>query len=215
MSLKKIKTIANAFISPLPTGEDWYEARVEACNGCEMNTKNIEESSLAFTDKLKIKSGLCDEGNHCTACGCCILRKCSVKSEVCGMSTLKRTPKWFPIAVEGLDNITLEVVGDNVKVTATPKEFLVDFGSSSDAVLKTSFILGSESSIKFDKYSVSCGCTHPEKITQLDQNKIELQVTVSTLGFRPGLNEKLLTVEYKNNRGKFKSAVIRFRVIKL
>jgi hypothetical protein len=215
MDYKKAKTIASAFIKPLPEGEDWYESRVATCKGCEYNIANIPEEDRKFTDKLKINSGVCDDKEHCTACGCCILRKCAVKTEVCGRKDLGLTPLWLPIEVEGDKNLSIEVLDSTGLVSYSSKEYLFDFGQSNEKVLKAHFVLKSGSPIEFKKYSVSCGCTHPQEIIQPDKKSIKLKVDISTINFRVGLTEKLLTVEYKDSRNQIKTAVVRFRVIKL
>lgn len=215
MDYKKAKTIAKAFLAPLPVGEEWYEKRVETCNSCEYNIKNIPEDKRAFTDKLKVKSGVCDDGNHCTACGCCILRKCAVKTEVCGRADKGLTPLWVPIEVESPRDLSIEVLDSSGVVSYSTKEFLFDFGTTSEKVIKAHFLLKSSGPILFKKYSVSCGCTHPQKIDQPDNNSIRFAVDISTLNFRLGLNEKLLTVEYRDPRNQIKTAVVRFRVILL
>lgn len=217
MGIKKIKTIANAFLSPLPVGEEWYEKRVATCNDCEMNSKNISDPTFMQQVETKAKSLVCDDGNHCTACGCCVLRKCAVKASICGMVELEtpRTPKWKAIETESFAGISLEVVGGEYFATAGVKEILFDFGASSENVVKAEFILKSVSDFTFSKTTVSCGCTHVEKVTPINKRNITFNVSMSTLGFRTGLNEKLLTVEYRTAMGGYKTVTIRFRLIKL
>lgn len=215
MDYKKAKTIANAFIKPLPVGEDWYEQRIEICKGCDYNIANVPDDKVKFTDKLKVQSGVCDDKEHCTACGCCILRKCAVKTETCGRKELGLTPLWQAIEVEGDKSLSIEVLDSTGLVSHSAKEFLFDFGQSEEKVLKAHFILKAPAPIRFVKYAVSCGCTHPQEIVQPDDKSIKLKVDISTIGFRVGLTEKLLTVEYKDYRNQTKTAVVRFRVIKL
>lgn len=214
--IKKGVTIAKAFLNDLPEGQDWYEERLKICGPCEYSTANKAEEELTFTDKLKIKSGLCGEGPHCTACGCCIRQKTSVKTEVCGLVELGKTPKWTPLEVtnkSGDLSILLTNSSDIVKSTST--EFLYDFGVKNDNVVKTTFIFRSKKNIKFSKTSVGCGCTHVENVETLDDKNLKLDVTISTVGFRQGLNEKTMNIEYKDSSSNFKTVTIRFRLIKL
>ena len=219
MSLKKVKTIAKAFINPLPVGEDWYEKRLEICNGCEYNSANIDPEKLSFGSKLKIQSGFCDNGNHCTACGCCIERKCSSRVSECGLVELKMEPKWKAIEVESdSSNFFIEYQGTDAILSTSNvndrEEFLFDFGQSSANVLKTEFKIRNKNPFEVIKYEVSCGCTHPEVIERESDNSYRILVNLSTLNFREGLNEKTITFfcETKNRRQEL--VFIRYRSIK-
>lgn len=213
MKVSKMKTIATAFIKPLPKGEAWYEERVEICSTCDMNSGNMDE--LSFTDKLKIKTGICDDGNHCTACGCCILRKCATKTESCGLKEINKTPKWVAIETEDIDGVSIETLALPGVVSAGPKEVLYDLGAVSDNVVNVLFNLNSKDPIRFSKWSVSCGCTYVNKATQVDDRQVQIDAAISTLGFRTGLNEKTLTLEYRNKANRYQTVTIRFRIIKL
>lgn len=219
MSLKKVKTIAKAFINPLPVGEDWYEKRLEICNGCEYNSANVDPEKLSFGAKLKIQSGFCDNGNHCTACGCCIERKCGSKVSECGLSEINLEPKWKAIEIESeSSNFFLEYIGTDAVLSLTKvndrEEFLFDFGQSSANVLKAEFKLNSKNPFEVIKYEVSCGCTHPEIIQKETENSYNILVNLSTLNFREGLNEKTITFFCEVKSGKQELVVIRFRSIK-
>ena len=78
--MKKISKIAKAFLSETPTEESWYKQRLETCSSCEYNTDNIPEDQVTMADKLKMKIPSCNR--VCTACGCCIDQKASLKEEV-------------------------------------------------------------------------------------------------------------------------------------
>ena len=219
MSFKKVKQIANAFINPLPTGEEWYEKRLEICNGCEYNSANIDSEKLTFGAKLKIQSGLCDNGNHCTACGCCIERKCGSRVSECGLVELKMEPKWKALDIE-LDSsdFYLEYEGTDAILTTGNvngrEEFLFDFGQSSANVLKTEFKIKNKNPFDVIKYEVSCGCTHPEVIQKETENSYNILVNLSTLKFREGLNEKTITFFFDTKNGKEEVIIIRYRSIK-
>lgn len=220
MSFKKAKTIAKAFMNPLPVGEDFYERRLEICRTCEYNSANIDPEKLSFGSKLKIQSKLCDNGNHCTACGCCIERKCGSKASSCGLSEVSgATPKWNAIHISSeKSNFYIEYVGtDSVLTTSSVNErdeFLFDFGSSSANVLTTEFKLHNNAAFNVIKYEVSCGCTHPEVIDKLDENTYSIVVNLSTLNFKEGLNEKLITFFCEMAGGKEAKVFIRYRSIK-
>lgn len=219
MEMKKVKTIAKAFLSDLPVEEVWYQERLSICNTCDKNTKNMSEEELSFVDKLKIKTGICvgEDNSHCTACGCCIFQKCATKTESCGMKEIGKTPKWNALEIEDVDGrLAFEALHNTGKISKNGSEVLFDFGTSSEKVLKASFVIKSERQISFSKYSVSCGCTHPSTIEQPTNKSIKSNVDISTLGFRVGLNEKTMTIEYiESKTNKLNKLTIRFRVIKL
>lgn len=214
MSLRKAKTIASAkldkMLGHLPVDEAWYKERREICGSCEYNSKNVPKEELTFLDKR-----LCLGGERCTACGCCVDLKTSVKNAVCGLAEIKKVPKWNAIEIEGEDGLQITNLDTSVKTTQAGKEFLIDFGGSSEKVLKFDFSLHKNSGVEFSKWAVACGCTHVENVEQVDPNTLRIIGTISTLGFRTGLNEKTLTIEYKNRFDKYKIAAIRFRVIKM
>ncbi len=214
--IKKGTVIAKAFLNDLPVEEEWYQNRISICTPCEYNTDNISKENLTFTDKLKISSGLCGDGPHCTACGCCIRQKSSAKTETCGRVELGLTPLWSALEVEDVSgdfSVVLTNTTDTIKNTKT--EFLYDFGVKNDNVVKAEFFIKSKKGLKFSKTSVACGCTHVESVEEIDNKTIKLNVTISTLGFRQGLNEKTMSVEYKVSDRNFKTVTIRFRLIKL
>jgi hypothetical protein len=219
MSFKKVKTIAKAFVNPLPVGEDWYEKRLEICNGCEYNSANIESIKLSFGSKLKIQSKLCDNGNHCTACGCCIERKCGSRVSECGLVELKMEPKWKAIDFESeKTDFTVEYQGTDAIFSVSKvndrEEFLFDFGQSSANVLKSEFVIRNKKPFDVLKFEVSCGCTHPEVIQKESETSYRIVVNLSTLKFREGLNEKTMTFFMDMGNGKQELVFIRYRAIK-
>ena len=216
MDLKKAKTIYKAFTEDLPVNEEWYQKRLEICNTCDKNSLNVPKEDLTFVDKLKEKTGMCvgENNSHCTACGCCIFQKCSQKTEVCGLKEIGKTPKWFALEVEDISGVVIKTNSKDIKVSVGGKEVLFDFGTSTEKTLSDEItVVGTN--IAFIKHTVSCGCTHLDNVEQVDKNTLKLNVKISTLGFRPGLNEKTLTIYYFDKNSNEKSFTIRFRVIKL
>jgi hypothetical protein len=212
--IDKAKTIFKAFTSDKPIEEKWYQDRLSTCETCEYNSFNMKDEDLTFTQKLMTK-GLCSTKGQCTACGCCIYEKTSVKTETCGLKEIGKTPKWNALEVGSQNNdIFLEVLEDTGLVKNTGAEFLFDLGIVESIVGNSKFLIKGVDPITFLRYSVGCGCTHPKSIEQIDDRTLKLDVTISTLSFREGINEKTLTVEYKNKKGDIQKSVIRFRIIK-
>ena len=211
MSLKKVKTIANAFIEPLPKGEDWYEARLKICGGCEYNTANIASDKLSIADKIKKASGLCDNGNHCKACGCCIERKCATKSENCGMIELGETPKWTALDVESFVNKGISIINLSPGISSLKAEkaaFSLTFENVKDNKLDFRFqVHRNYSKLKIKNYRPSCSCISVNSMENVDVNTYEFDVSVSTTGFRDGINERKLFISYFE-RGSFVSEIM-------
>jgi hypothetical protein len=219
MNIKKAKTIVKAFLSELPTGEKWYEDRLEICNSCEYNTKNIERNKLSMTDRIKISTGVCDNKNHCTACGCCIERKSSVKGETCGLTYLNMEPKWVAIEVESTLNDGISIINMNPELgtlTYGDSGFVYDFGSSSDNVLTTKFqIKNDKGKLDVKSYNAGCSCTLGEMLV-IDENTVEFKVDISTVNFRKeDLNMRSMNVVYNvENKNFTKTINITFKVFK-
>jgi len=214
--LKKGAVIAKAFLNELPIDQEWYQDRVSKCSPCEYNSDNIPSEKLSFTDKLKIKTGLCGDGPHCTACGCCIRQKSASKTETCGRIEIGLTPLWEALEVsDSSGEYTIIQTSSDHKVKNTNKEFLYDLGVTDQNTVKLSFNILSKKPQKINKTTVGCGCTHVDVITPINKSENKLDVTISTIGFRQGLNEKTLNIEYKVTERVFKTVTVRFRIIKL
>jgi hypothetical protein len=212
--INKAKTIIKAFTNDLPIGEDWYEKRLAICSTCELNSHNKEDGDLSFTERIMTGS-LCKEKGQCTACGCCIAEKTSVKSMNCGLAEIGKTPKWKAIEVGSRKgNLVLETVGEAGEIKQHNDGFLYDFGIVPMMVAKGEFKIKSPDPITYIKYAVSCGCTHPSSVTAEDDKTILVNVDISTLNFREGINEKTLTIYYKGKKGAIEEVNITFRIIK-
>jgi hypothetical protein len=218
--MKKIKNIAKAFINSLPEGEPFYENRLEICNSCEYNTKNVDKDKLSMTDRIKISTGICDNNNHCTACGCCIERKCSVKEETCGLISIGESPKWTAIIVPSNedDRVSIENLSeDTAKLTVNSGKgkagFIFDFGETSDQKLSTSFLLTKEDGLDVKNYTAGCSCTVGE-MTEIDDKTCRFDVGISTITFREGEETtRTLQINY-NDRNKVNHVTIVFKCVK-
>lgn len=203
MDMKKAKTIAKAFVNKLPEGEDWYEKRLEICNSCDYNTKNKDRSELSVKDKLQIGSKVCDNGNHCTACGCCIERKCSVKTEECGAVKLGLPPKWESLETvsEIDDTLSIENLTPEVgKVTTDKTGFYYDFGEVYKPKISCKFRLKKSGGLDVINQSASCSCTVGD-LEVIDKETTELSVDISTLTFKEGEETtRSLNVTYSENK---------------
>lgn len=219
MNIKKAKTIVKAFLSELPIGEKWYEDRLEICNTCEYNSKNIEKGKLSMADRIKVATGLCDNNNHCTACGCCIERKSSVKSETCGLASIDKDPKWIALEVESTVNKDISLINITPEIgvlTYGDSGFVYDFGSSDKKIITAKFqIKDNKNKLSIKSYNAGCSCTVGE-MQVIDDYTAEFKVDISTVNFRPNdVNTRAMTIVY-NVEGKnyTKSINVTFKVFK-
>ena len=217
MSLKKARTIVKAFTSKLPEGESWYESRLEICNACEFNTKNTPKDKLSITDRIQINSGVCDNNNHCTACGCCVERKCSVKSETCGLEKIGKTPKWIALEQPSQldDTITLENLTPEMgDIFWGEREFIYDLGATSNPKLLMKFRVSKKDGLNVISQNAGCSCTVGHVI-EVDENTVEFIVELSTLNFRSGEeNKRSITITYEDRASKTKDLKITFKCFK-
>lgn len=211
--IEKAKTIIKAFTSDLPVGEAWYEERVGICLDCDYNTINKEESELSFTEKIMTKN-LCKTAGQCSACGCCIAEKASVRTESCGLKEINLTPKWRALDIPSYKgDIHLETSSIGVLIDSDSTGFIYDFGIVNTIVAKTEIKLKFDKKSEFKSHKVSCGCVFGIA-KNLNDNVIVANVEISTLGFREGINEKTLYINYKQKGKDIDQIAIKFRIIK-
>jgi len=216
MSLKKVKTIAKAFINPLPEGEKWYEDRLKICKTCPKNSANVEDNELSFVDKAKIATNFCDNGNHCLACGCCIERKAATKTEQCGLGEIGKEPKWPALEVPGVVDKNLSIVNltpEMGEVSVGTREFIYDFGDRFENKLSFSFQLHRTRGLDVKSHNASCGCTVADMVT-VDDKTANFSLDISTLSFKEGLNTRTFTVTYFERDSKTRDIQIVFKITK-
>lgn len=218
MDFKKAKTIAKSFLEPLPEGEDWYEDRLKICGGCPHNSVN--KTDLTLAEKLNInkllKQGICDNGNHCTACGCCIERKCATKSEECGLVKLDLEPKWGALEVPSTINKGISIINLSPEISSVVAEkttFTYTFDNIDVKKLEFKFQLKSERTpFKIKTYRYGCSCTSIDSMEKTDDKTYDFEVSVSTNGFRKGLNERKMYIVYFERGDTTKEIMITLKI---
>jgi hypothetical protein len=218
MNLKKAKTIVKAFLDELPVDEKWYQDRIETCNGCEYNTKNITREDLKLTDKLKISTGVCDNNNHCTACGCCIERKCSVKSETCGKVSIGLSPNWLALEVESELDKSISVINATPEIGTLSNgegEFIYTVSPTASNKISFSLQIKRSNGLNIKSYNAGCSCTVGE-IQVIDKETSQLNIDISTLKFKEGeITNKTLYVTYLlDNKVGTKTIKFLFKIFK-
>lgn len=214
MDLKKARTIAKAFMEKLPEDQQWYKDRLAICATCPKNTANIPSDKLTFVDKAKIAGRLCDNGNHCTVCGCCIERKAATKSEQCGLGEIGEQPKWPAIEVSGAIDKSLSLINistDKGKVRRGTSDFIYDLENVSDPKVEFSFQLHRGRGLDIKNYQATCGCTVGD-MEVVDNKTVNFHIAISTIGFRQGLVTKSFTVTYFEKSQRTRDVKIVFNI---
>jgi hypothetical protein len=220
MGFKKAKTIIQAFTEPLPVDQTWYQERLAICAKCPLNSVNKVNLTMAekFNVANLIKKGLCDEGNHCTACGCCIERKCATRSEDCGKVKLDEAPEWR--ALDAPSKINPQISMENVtpemgQIEVQDTQFDYNFGVSDKERLTFAFrIRRDEAEFKLKNFRPGCSCTSVDNISDAGKNATQFNVSVSTKGFRKGWNSRKLFITHFINSGKEEEITINIKVNK-
>lgn len=214
MNIKKAGKIIKAYIDELPEGEDWYEDRMKECRSCEYNTKNMDPSEVDLKHKVKLKTGVCSLEGVCTACGCCVDLKSSVKSETCGLKEIGKTPKWIATEYENDDDKNLKV--ENM----FPKD--VSMVYSGGKYLSTVYTDKNKVSFKIKIHrkggfnyldsKSSCSCTDSQS-EKIDDNNFMYNVDISTTSFKKGLNNRSTSIRYYVGK-KVKEIQFKFQINK-
>ena len=225
MTMKKIlevEVIYDAFmdtlLGKLPRKEkdypDWYKERLEKCDGCKFNTKNIPGSVLP----LNLYASKMIGKNRCSICGCFIKQKAWSKVEECTLGEKLNPPSWMPVSIardmdqeqskwNRLALITMDSDEFNL-ITVDDKKYntnISEDGSSFQILLEPidrgedvsfSFIVESKHEISITQFKVSCGCTTP-KLKVLDPKHFKFDIMLKTNGFGIGKFTKHLELYYQ------------------
>jgi len=231
--MKKIlqaEVIYNAFmdtiLQKLPKKEkdypEWYRERLEKCNGCKFNTKNIP-NSLIPTGSLYFSKML--GKNRCSICTCFIKQKAWSKTEECAMGETDNRPDWLPYGYvtsdkdneskwNRLELITMDSDEFNL-ISTDDKLYNTDLSEDGNKFLiklnpvpkgeniKFSFILQSKHEITISKISASCECTEPD-LKLVDKKHHEIGVKINTENFGLGEFVKEMRIDYTINGKTYK-----------
>lgn len=216
--IDKVKTIYKAFTEELPVDQEWFQKRMEICNSCEWNSKNIDPEKLATKHKVILKT-ICkgDEKMNCTACGCCLPQKPSQKSETCGLIELGKEPKWSALEVKipkDKELITENLTPEIGSLKKFGNEIIYDLGESSDLKITFSLSMTRESGFDIITTQVGCKCTVAEPV-ELSKNSYRFDTSLSTKDFNSGANiTRNLYVKYYGPKSKPIEAVIKIKLKK-
>lgn len=192
---------------------DWFKDRLEKCDGCKYNTKNIPNSMLPtdlYISKMLGKP-------RCSICTCFIKQKAWSKTEQCAMGETKKRPDWITYGQMNKDNreealwnrmelITLDkdlfnLISDdhekyNTDLSEDKAGFDINLGNiprGSDADF--TFTLESRKPIQLRATHASCSCTVP-KVQHLDDKHIRFNIHITCGKFGKGEFDRTMTVDY-------------------
>lgn len=198
-----VNNIVKGFMGKKPVGEEWYEERLKICGDCPLNTANMEPKDISLIQITQSKT-VCHGGGVCTACGCCVLEKASVKAEECGKVKINEQPLWNK--VEDILNID-----PYMKLrTLSPTDLTLDFIDKQPRIKKTfdpktepkvtiKLLLTDKRGLNVLKVVAGCSCT-ASSVRRLSNVQTELTLDISTIGFTLDVNERSVTVHRGNGR---------------
>lgn len=173
----KVKTIIDAFTKQ-KTEEEWYLKRLDICSTCSYNSKNVGGILLSIKDVL---------GASCTACGCFISEKASMREEECGLAEISMTPKWGKLSILVADKKEYSLhnnTPDICRLYLQQDEYFIDFGKvDRDVTVSAQVLLDGIHNVK--SVSASCGCTTPQK-NNLSKGLTQLDISIKTNNFKGG-----------------------------
>nr|DAY19005.1 MAG TPA: hypothetical protein [Caudoviricetes sp.] len=203
----------------------WYKDRLDKCNDCKYNTKNIPNSILP-TGSLYFSKML--GKNRCSICTCFIKQKAWSKTEECAMAETNERPSWLPYGYvtsdkdnepkwNRLELITMDSDEFNL-VSVDGKKYNTDISEDGEKFLikliptkkgndiDFSFILQSRHNIVITRIDAGCGCIEPT-LDLIDKKNHKIGIHLNTNVFGIGNFVKDFSVHYKIEGKEYKDDV--------
>lgn len=219
-NIKKGSQILKAVTQELPTSEKWYQDRMDVCNSCEFNSRNDPKAfdNMTILEKAGkiVKDRVCDSKEYCTACGCCVELKCSLKESVCGLSEIGEEPKWDALEVKTSVDNNLSIVNltpSGGKIYTEISKVIYDFEENFLPKLSAKFQIVRKGGIRYKKHTVGCSCT-VAKPHVVDKDTVEIGIEISTLSFVEGLNKRTMRISYYDDRNRVREISVTFKINK-
>lgn len=200
-SIKDLRTIVKAKFSDKSKLGGWYTDRLEICNMCPRNHKNKVAAGEELTAREKIFVTANLGKPTCTACGCEIAAKASVKEEECGLVKEGEEPLWTAIIEPEVDAAQAKIYNRNPEkavVSVQGGKIDVNYGvvpHGFDSKIEL-VISPKEGPAEEVKVSAGCGCTDVKGV--LRAGDIVFTLGYDTVG-RKGGASKTFNVHYKTN----------------
>lgn len=205
--MSSLISIINAKISDKSKLGDWYKDRLKVCMSCEYNSENKE--NLSLSEKVIVAANL--GKSACLACGCEIVAKASIETELCGAVKKGEKSKWLKINLDNQEGFSVICKNENVKLTSLKNNhYIVDYGEIANGSDSTVELLIFKKNLDISKINtaVSCGCT-VVKSSFNDKNEISYILKYDTL--RVGIFEKNTSLTIKDKKGKISSVFINIK----
>ncbi len=210
------KNWASTRFKKMPTQENWYQTRLEICTGCEYNSENIpqEKKTEAHLMRDKLSGIECQGKRHCTACGCCINQKASIKTSVCGLTELNLEPKWFALEIDNDDKQYYSVTNltpDNCHLiyndTKGNEHFIFDFGLTDKKVLNLEFKIFSPQKCQF--VTMERDVSGFPLIALQEKDHLLVRAQIPTQGLKEGItNEFEFSYTFLQTKGENKARFV-------
>lgn len=222
--ISKVGVIYDAFmdtiLGDLPKNKkdypDWYKERLEKCDACRYNTKNIPLSLLPIGLYISSKVGKA----RCSICGCFIKQKAWAKTEECAIAETNdrplyierekdEKPRWSRLEFHTVESDEFNLISTdhkkyNIGLSEDENSFQIKLNPTEKGEnIKFSFILQSKHKMAITQIHASCGCTNPE-LELIDRYNHKVFVEVNTKAFGLGDFKKSLDIYYKLDDNVYK-----------
>ena len=91
---------------------DWYRRRLEACESCPRNTRNMRWRDVPLKAKLQALTGRW----ACSICGCFLREKAWMRTESCPLAEVGETPRWEALSVVTVDRSAFDIDTDDESI---------------------------------------------------------------------------------------------------
>lgn len=193
---------------------DWYKERLEKCDSCKFNTKNVSNSMLPLSLYVSKKIGK----NRCSVCTCFIKQKAWSKTEECAIGERLPLPSWMGRQYSNdfyeeksrwnrIELITMDSDEFNV-LSTNDKQYNIDLSQDGKSFeikfepvkkgnnIEFAFVLESRHDMKITASETSCGCTS-SNLNIIDSRHFKFNMKIKTDEFGIGRFVKHMTVHYQ------------------
>lgn len=205
----KASKIYEGWTTEPAVNEDWFIKRMEICHTCPLNSANKNKNLIEKSKEFLFREPFC------TACGCPLSKKLTVKRSVCGLEDLGKEPLWGALTVEGKNNLKQTYVenpgSESFSVKQISGVYVLDFGKTSEDTVPVFFKIFVPIQYKYVTAIASCGCTQLA-ITELGKGIYQVTGKISTKSFHTG-HPTIRTAELRFDQGKI--IPLQFKIEKL
>lgn len=201
----QISRIYQAFTEDSDLPKDIVDKRLEICNSCEFNTRNISSDGLTLLQKQKKVLG-----DFCTQCGCFISKKTARASEACGLEGTDTEPKWFRVKLvtQGDNHLNLKNVfpdSTNISVSEDGDRFIITTKPIKRGSIAIAGIEILNDDVIVQNIKAYCGCTTTQNSTN---SQYLINVDTSSFGDSPTFRKTVLIEYFINNSSKLNSVEV-------